>query len=210
MSFNMHNNLAMTSAMAGIPQQIASTHYTEDEPEEFILDEEQEGEDDASPEVGNEGQAIGSAPAQSRGAARGSFSRGQSIGDSGSRNPYPDLQPIALHDNTNQIYLRYQKTAASLPQPQAIPDARMQRTQIINNMRKMVEVEYKQFVKGPKNSYSKAGLRTILQSLQPKKKVQDGEETKGAYNYLNVTRAAKTLNIVQEESLKSAENGSYL
>ncbi len=207
MSFEMHQNLAMRSTMVGIPQQIASTHYGE-EPEPFIFEPDQEKEtlENAGPK--QQRQLKSSSHAQAKGESRNQAVNSKQASEE--QVPGTEQRPGSLIDTSNMINIGFQSKLRNSPQNPPFQETKTSRTQFVNNMRKIVDLEYKQFVRNPDNCYSKGNLRAILHSMEPKEKDPDTAGAGKAYNLQNISRATSTLNFLQDDFIQPFGDSHYL
>lgn len=119
-----------------------------------------------------------------------------------------------LLDTSSQIQHRFQKYQMLQQQQQASTQKRLkpdvQRRIFAENLRKWVDVEYKQFVKNNDPLYTRRNLREILQALGEQesptaKKAKMDRDVAGKsktqytkYNKYNITQASKALRIFEE------------
>ena len=122
----------------------------------------------------------------------------------------PKTTGTATLDNAKQIQYSFSKT---MEETNAGNEAKqrpeLQRKKFAQNLRKWVDVEYKQYVKDSNPLYSRRNLREILNALgnfesktnKSNKKddaKNNSEVSFSAFNKYNVTQATKTLHIFDE------------
>lgn len=113
-------------------------------------------------------------------------------------------------DNSKQIQFSFNKT---LDEAQAGQETKqrpeIQRKKFAENLKKWVEVEYKQYVKGNDPLYSRRNLREIMQALgdtevkskktgKKESSADKNEVSFSAFNKYNINQASNTLKIFEE------------
>lgn len=113
-------------------------------------------------------------------------------------------------DNSKQIQFSFNKTldeAQSGQETKQRPE--VQRKKFAENLKKWVEVEYKQYVKGNDPLYSRRNLREIMQALgdtevkskktgKKESSADKNEVSFSAFNKYNINQASNTLKIFEE------------
>lgn len=230
MNVSTHNNIAMMSSMVGVPQQSTQTKQVNKELDsgQQISDldkgeESQEAEKDA-PQLKNQGhQSEGVARQQAKSVQRRFVAeeyKQEQKAKGAESELAQDLQHLdssktqqqgrVLLDTSSQIQHKFQKV---LTQQQPNTQNRMkpdiQRRQFADNLRKWVDVEYKQFVKQNDPLYTRRNLREILSALgdqdpsakKTKSSERDTSKTTvqfSKFNKYNITQASKAMRIFEE------------
>ncbi|MDQ7822811.1 MAG: hypothetical protein RDV48_08470 [Candidatus Eremiobacteraeota bacterium] len=235
MNVNTHNNMAMMSSMVGIPQQTGQTKQVNKDLDEGKQITETDKPDDSQEltkdkaNVNSQGNQMESVSRQqSRSVARryvaedykteqqAKGTENEQVQDS-QLNQQSGTQPKGrlFLDTSSQIQHSFQKMQEQqLQQQSANNQAKMrpdvQRKIFAENLRKWVDVEYKQFVKQNDPLYTRRNLREILQALgdqdtQTKKTKSSSTDSLGKnsvqysrYNKYNITQASKAMRIFEE------------
>jgi|GEM_PF-972054 len=231
MNVNTHNTIAMMSSMVGVPQQSTQTKQVNKDLDssQQILDldkgeESQETEQDA-PQLKNQGQQSEGVARQQAKSVQRRFVAEDYKQEQKAKGAESELSQDLQHldssktqqqgrvmlDTSSQIQHRFQKV---LTQQQQQPNTQnrmkpdVQRRQFADNLRKWVDVEYKQFVKQNDPLYTRRNLREILSALGDQdpssKKVKSDRDTSkttvqfSKFNKYNITQASKAMRIFEE------------
>ncbi|MHC9540224.1 MAG: hypothetical protein AB9903_11960 [Vulcanimicrobiota bacterium] len=230
MNVSTHNNIAMMSSMVGVPQQSTQTKQANKELDsgQQISDldkgeESQEAEKDA-PQLKNQGQQSEGVARQQAKSVQRRFVAEEYKQEQKAKGAESELTQDLQHldssktqqqgrvmlDTSSQIQHKFQKV---LTQQQPTNQNRMkpdiQRRQFADNLRKWVDVEYKQFVKQNDPLYTRRNLREILSALgdqdpsAKKTKSSDRDTSKttvqfSKFNKYNITQASKAMRIFEE------------
>ncbi len=235
MNVNMHNNIAMMSSMVGIPQHAGQTKQVNKDLDqgkqitETDKSEEPKEHDKERSNVQNQGnKPQGAAKHQAQSVQRRFIAEDRqeekkTKGKEGSDIESQDLlakqetKGKLMLDTSSQIQHRFAKfqTLQAQQQQQAAAQKKLkpeiQRRIFADNLRKWVDVEYKQFVKQNDPLYTRRNLREILQALgeqespTTKKTKMDRGDAAGKnktqytkYNKYNITQASKAMRIFEE------------
>jgi hypothetical protein len=229
MNVSAHNNIAMMSSMVGVPQQTGQTKQVNKD-----LDQGQQITETEKPEESQE-QRQDNANVNNQGSKTENVSRQQArqiqrryvaedtqqeLKTNGKEMeqtqdlPGQQKSKGVVLDTSAQIQFKFQKFVGEQQQmQQANSQAKMkpdvQRKQFAENLRKWVDVEYKQFVKQNDPLYTRKNLREILSALgeqdgpQSKKTSRDRETGKNTvqfskFNKYNITKASQAMRIFEE------------
>jgi hypothetical protein len=240
MNVSTHNNIAMMSSMVGVPQQTGDTKKVNkdldqgqqvsetDKPEES---QEQKKDNANVNNQGNKAENVGRQQARQIQRRYVAEDTKQELKSEGKEAPeqmqdLPGQQKTkgVMLDTSAQIQFKFQKFVGQQQQmQQANNQAKMkpdvQRKQFAENLRKWVDVEYKQFVKQNDPLYTRKNLREILSALgeqegpQGKKTSRDRETGKNTvqfskFNKYNITKASQAMRIF-EEIPSNLDNADY-
>lgn len=244
MNINMHNNIAMMSSMVGIPQNSGGnrqvnkeqgtektlaendlgTETTDETAEEESSSARQTARADQQKKTTGARQQTQTHAVQQKSVSEESkteeqkktseTSQQQKAGQTGKTG-----QTGGLLDTSKLIQLGFQKAQEAKENQEAKqqrPD--IQRKQFAENLKKWVDVEYKQYVKDNDPLYSRRNLREILQALgdsdtktQKKDSAKDstGKNTVSfsKFNKYNITQASTALKLFTE--ISSVEDPTY-
>jgi hypothetical protein len=231
MNVNMQSNISMMSSMVGIPQQTGQTKQVNkdlDQGQQITDTDKTEGtreQDKEKSNVQNQGgKTQGVAKHQTHAVQRRFVAEdhqeekktkeGKSDIESQDLLSKQETKGKLMLDTSSQIQHRFAKFQMLQQQQQATNQKRLkpeiQRRVFAENLRKWVDVEYKQFVKQNDPLYTRRNLREILQALGEQespqaKKTKLERDTAGKnktqytkYNKYNITQASKAMRIFEE------------
>jgi len=229
MNVNTHNNIAMMSSMVGVPQQNTQTKQVNKDLDSTkqVLDmdkgEESNEMDKEAPQLKNQqgGHQSESVARQQTKSVQRRFVAEDYKQEQKAKGPESEMSQDLQHleskqqgrvmlDTSSQIQHKFQKVLTQQQQPNTQnrmkPD--VQRKQFADNLRKWVDVEYKQFVKQNDPLYTRRNLREILSALgdqdpSSKKVKSDRDNSKttvqfSKFNKYNITQASKAMRIFEE------------
>ncbi len=229
MNVSTHNNIAMMSSMVGVPQQSSQTKQVNKDLDlgKQITDVEKGDEskemDKEAPQLKHQGPQSESVARQQTKSVQRRFVaedyKQEQKAKGAESELSQDLQSLeskpqgrVLLDTSSQIQHKFQKVLNQQQQQQPNAQNRMkpdvQRRQFADNLRKWVDVEYKQFVKQNDPLYTRRNLREILSALgdqdpSAKKTKSDRDNSKttvqfSKFNKYNITQASKAMRIFEE------------
>lgn len=241
MNVNSANVLSFTSSLVGIPQQTATKKLDDNglkETEQITETEDTEESQSAK----NKEQDVKSTPQkydsttkqQSQSIQRRFFKE-----DTGDKKVFSDKaqspqdtdiqqagQSKIRLDTSSWIQLKSKQNLNELVQNRedgASVKQEFHKKQLLNNMKKMVDIEYKQYVKDNDPLYTRRNLREILQALgdqdSPKTRKTWSERDKNSvgkevkcssnYNRLNISKMANTMYMLDQSMLDMGSQLDY-
>jgi hypothetical protein len=235
MNINTNNNLAMMSSMVGISQQFGQTKTVNDDlaPDKQINEaDKQESSRDVKKEQTPRSQdtrARQSLQSQSQSVQRRYLSDEQThepmakapSGEEFGENALPGQKQTRLLDTARQIQYSFGSFKSEGREEQAqtpknpLMKADSERKNLVENLRKWVDLELKQYVKNNQPVYPRKDLRDILNTLG-KKSDQDNQQIKSdrdsadsiekptTYNLGNISKITRTMRYFEDIPMENS------
>lgn len=217
MNVNFQDNVSLRSSMVGVPQQLKTPQQIEEQRTiQYRPIEAEEGEKTADSKT-KDAQNLwkqGSANKTSYEPGLQERKSPHLTGGSSKGQNAEITRPGFLMDNSSMINFKFQNGAQSAQASQTSKslhspfDPRMKKKQFVGSMKKMIDLELKQFVKSDDNQYTRAGLRTILKAIDP-----DESKPKKAdpanYNLQNINKVMTAMRAF-EDNPSFLEETQYL
>ncbi|MDQ7825758.1 MAG: hypothetical protein RDV48_23355 [Candidatus Eremiobacteraeota bacterium] len=213
MNVNTFNNVAMMSQMVGLPQQVGTgqeLNRTLDIDEQVPDLEKGEKSPEAktpqkSPEATNSARQHAKGVERRYVAEEDNSEQGPQGKAAGEGSPQEKSPPKL--DRSNQIQFKFNSALNSNQQAMpGAPSMQQRSRQMVENLSRWVETEYRQFSKAPDNYYSRKDLRQIISMLKDNKASQSKSKAAGsrnkddepAYNNGNITKLTTVMRAFED------------